>query len=105
MASKAKTEDKSARSRRTADKAKAPKLGSKTSDPQKAFEQDLAAVREAAGVPGAPEVAKSAKEAAKNAAKEAKEAGVSPVAVLHSAPDGYGSGSGDAVTFASNDGA
>lgn len=82
------TENKSARSRATANKAR------KTSDRAKADAQDRASSENP--VAPLPTLAQAAKEAA----KEAKEAGVSPQAVMKSAPDGYASGTGEKVQLA-----
>lgn len=79
------TENKSAKGRATANK---------TSNRAKADAQD----RGATDNPVAP--LPTLAQAAKEAAKEAKEAGVSPQAVMKSAPDGYASGTGEKVVLA-----
>lgn len=88
------TENKSARSRATANKGGA----RKTTDRAKADAQDRATGVSSGdvGETTAP-VHSSLAEAAKAAAAEAKAAGVSPVAVMKSAPEGYASGTGEKV--------
>lgn len=104
-ASKAKTEDKSARSRRTEDKSAAHTTAARDegrpeqnrnlgTDPGTRDNEKLAKLGESEKATGPLD---SAKEAAKLAQAEAEAAGVSGQAVMRSGQDGYGSGTGEVV--------